>query len=56
MKPEELKRVARERELEQRRIQGDPYSRNAAGVMEKGKKDKRRSRRREGKKSCRESD
>lgn len=49
----ELRKVARERELEQRRKYGDPYSRNAAGPRKRKDLDAR-NRRREGRKQVRE--
>jgi len=44
----ELRKVAREREIEERRRNGDPYSRNAAGAHKRKDLDTR-NRRREGK-------
>jgi hypothetical protein len=48
----ELRKVAREREMEQRRKYGDPYSRNSAGAHKR--KNDSRDRRREGKRELRD--
>lgn len=48
-----LKGISREKEIEDRRKHGDQISQNAAGSMEKTKKEKKKDRRREGKKAIR---